>query len=308
MSGTAEHGRPRIRGRDFLLPYSRGRMARTLVLSGFDPERAYAIALEVEQMVASTPTEELSTGELQALVDSVLARLESPAMVARFRGWRRLNELDRPLVLLLGGATGTGKSSLAAEVAYRLGISRITSTDTVRQVMRAFFARELMPALHYSSFEAGEGLKMPMPDPDAGDRALYGFIQQAEQVAVGANAVVERAVLEGLSTVVEGIHLVPGLVGGDHRDGAVVVQALLSITDEDAHQAHFFARDFDTGGLRAMERYLRRFGEIRRIQEYLVGRAEREGVPVIEAGDGERALLGVMDLILARAAATAAVP
>jgi 2-phosphoglycerate kinase len=303
-----ERGGPRIRGRDYPLPYSRGRMARTLILSGFEPERAYALSLDIEQAVSTADSDELSTGELQSVVESVLARVESAAMVARYRGWLRVQHLDRPLVLLLGGATGTGKSTLAAEAAYRLGISRITSTDTVRQVMRAFFARELMPALHYSSFDAGEGLKMPMPDPDAGDRALYGFIQQAEQVAVGANAVVERAVMEGLSTVIEGIHLVPGLVGGDQRDGAVVVQALLAIGDEDAHQSHFFARDFDTGGMRAMERYLRRFGEIRRIQDYLVGRAEREGVPVVEAGDPKRALMSVMDLILARAAAPAAVP
>ena len=79
--------------------------------------------------------------------------------------------------------------------------------------MRAFFAAALMPALHYSSFEAAAGPE----DADArprrrSDRALYGFIQQAEQVAVGAAAVVERAVLEGLSTVVEGVHLVPGLI------------------------------------------------------------------------------------------------
>jgi 2-phosphoglycerate kinase len=47
-----------------------------------------------------------------------------------------------------------------------------------------------------------------------------------------------------------------------------------------------------------MERYLRRFGEIRRIQDYLVGQAERMQVPVIEAGDSDDALVAVMDLIL----------
>ncbi len=114
-----------------------------------------------------------------------------------------------------------------------------------------------MPALHYSSFEAGEGLRIPMPDPDAEDRALYGFIQQAEQVAVGANAIIERAVMEGLSTVVEGVHLVPGLVAPERHHAAVVVQVVLAITDEDAHQAHFLLRDYESGGSRAMERYLR---------------------------------------------------
>ena len=206
-------------------------------------------------------------------------------------------------MLLIGGATGTGKSTLATEIAYRLGISRITSTDAVRQVMRAFFAAELMPELHFSSFEAAQGLKVPMPDPDSEDRALYGFLQQAGQVAVGANAIVERAVLEGLSTVVEGVHLVPGLVSAHQHAGAVVVQAMLAITDEETHQGHFFFRDIASGGVRSMDRYLRSFGEIRRIQDYLLARAEKESWPVIEAGEPDQALIAVMDLILERATA-----
>jgi 2-phosphoglycerate kinase len=236
-------------------------------------------------------------------VEEVLAEEEGAAIVSRYHGWHEVLRLDRPLIILLGGATGTGKSTLASEIAYRLGISRITSTDAVRQVMRAFFAAELMPELHFSSFEAAQGLKVPMPDPDSEDRALYGFLQQAGQVAVGANAIVERAVLEGLSTVVEGVHLVPGLVSAHQHAGAVVVQAMLAITDEETHQGHFFFRDIASGGVRSMDRYLRSFGEIRRIQDYLLARAEKESWPVIEAGEPDQALIAVMDLILERATA-----
>jgi 2-phosphoglycerate kinase len=117
---------------------------------------------------------------------------------------------------------------------------------------------------------------------------------------------VERAVLEGLSTVVEGVHVVPGLVTAEQHAGAVVVQVMLAVSDEEVHQAHFFRRGTDSGGLRAMERYLKRFGEIRRIQEYLVARAEKQGWPVVEAADPSQALLAVMDLILERATARAA--
>ena len=207
------------------MPFSKGRMAQALVLAGAEPERAYQLALRIEREVTGTGAEEIPIDQLHGMVEEVLAREEGPELVSRYHGWREVLRLDRPLVLLIGGATGTGKSTLATEIAYRLGISRITSTDAVRQAMRAFFAPELMPELHYSSFDAAEGLKVPMPDPDDEDRALYGFIQQAGQVAVGANAVVERAVLEGLSTVVEGVHVVPGLVTAEQHAGAVVVQA-----------------------------------------------------------------------------------
>jgi 2-phosphoglycerate kinase len=288
------------------MPFSKGRMAQALVLAGADPERAYQIAMRIEREVKATAADEIPIDQLHSMVEDLLAREEGPDLVSRYHGWREVLRLDRPLMLLIGGATGTGKSTLATEIAYRLGISRITSTDVIRQAMRAFFAEELMPELHYSSFDAAEGLKIPLPDPDDEDRALYGFIQQAGQVAVGANAVVERAVLEGLSTVIEGVHVVPGLVTADKHAGAVVVQVMLAVSDEEVHQAHFFRRGTDTGGLRAMERYLKRFGEIRRIQEYLVARAEKQGWPVVEAADPAQALLAVMDLILERATARAA--
>jgi 2-phosphoglycerate kinase len=298
-----ESREPRVRGRGHPLPFSKGRMATTLFLSGVEAEHAYALALEIELAVLELGADEITLDDLHGVVEDVLGRRDGPAGVERYRAWQKVLRRERPLILLLGGATGTGKSSMATELAYRLGISRITSTDVVRQVMRAFFAPGLMPALHYSSFEAGAGLKMPMPDPDQGDRALYGFIQQAEQVAVGAAAVVDRAVQEGLSTVLEGVHLVPGLVEVPEHTSATVVHVLLAIEDEEAHQSHFVARDSHSGGARALDRYLRHFGEIRRIQDYLMARAERMGVPVIDGSDGEQALRLVLDLILERATA-----
>ncbi len=283
-------------------------MATTLFLSGVEAEHAYGLALEIEASVLETGHDEIALEDLHPIVERVLARRDGHAGVARYRAWQKVLRRERPLVLLMGGATGTGKSSLATELAYRLGISRITSTDVVRQVMRAFFAPALMPALHFSSFEAGGAMRMPMPDPDSTDRALYGFMQQAEQVAVGAAAVIDRAVQEGLSTVLEGVHLVPGLV--EVPEGtATIVQVLLAIEDEEAHQSHFVARDSSSGGARALDRYLRHFGEIRRIQDYLVARAERVGVPVIDGSDADQALRSVLDLILERAtAAPGAVP
>jgi 2-phosphoglycerate kinase len=59
-----------------------------------------------------------------------------------------LKQLEVPLVVLVGGATGTGKSTVATEVAHRLGITRVTSTDVVRQTMRAFFSNEFIPSIH----------------------------------------------------------------------------------------------------------------------------------------------------------------
>ena len=73
---------------------------------------------------------------------------------------------------------------------------------------------------------------------------------------------------------------------------------MLEIADEDVHRLHFHVRDGATGGIRAMDKYLERIDDIRRIQTYISGRARREGVPVVENANVDRAIDGVMGLVM----------
>jgi 2-phosphoglycerate kinase len=214
-----------------------------------------------------------------------------------------LDRLELPLLVLVGGATGTGKSTVTVEVAHRLGITRVSSTDTVRQTMRAFFSREFMPSIHYSSFEAGPAVAVP--DDEATDRDVLGFLEQTRNVLVGVRAVLERAVEERYSQALEGVHLVPGLVAPP-AEGAVVCECLLAITDEEEHAGHFRVRDAASEGLRPLAKYLEALPEIRRIQSFLVERAERAGVPVIENRTREQTVEAVVGLVLDRVEAARA--
>jgi 2-phosphoglycerate kinase len=203
-----------------------------------------------------------------------------------------LHKLEMPLVVLVGGATGTGKSTVATEVAHRLGITRVTSTDVVRQTMRAFFSREFMPSIHYSSFEAGPAVAGP--EGVESDALLIGFLEQTRNVLVGVKAVLARAIEEGYSLALEGVHLVPGLI--PPVEGAVICQVLLAIDDEEEHAAHFWTRDEE--GLRPFQKYLRALPEIRKIQDYLVERAAKANVPVIQNENVEGTVDRVIDLVL----------
>ncbi len=214
----------------------------------------------------------------------------------RLRSFRELRELDLPIILLVGGATGTGKSTVATEAAYRLGITRVTSTDFVRQTMRAFFSRDFMPSIHYSSFEAGDAVHEP-----GADAAVEGFVEQTRNVLVGVRAALDRALEEGWSMVLEGVHLVPGMIPHDPIEGALVVQCVLAIEDEETHAGHFTIRDASSRGTRPVDKYIDRFDEIRRIQRHIVARARRNGIPVIENTSMERTISSVMELVLSGA-------
>ena len=181
------------------LPYSKGLMAQSLSAGGLSPERSFELAREIERRLALRGDREIGVEGLDGLAIEVLRAAEGESAARRYIGWRRLDRLDRPLVILVGGTTGVGKSTLATMLAARLGITRVIATDVIRQVLRAFFTREAMPTVHHSAFEAG---------------GIDGYADQAEHVGTGIAAIVERAVNEAKPVVVEGVHVLPGALAG----------------------------------------------------------------------------------------------
>lgn len=292
-------------GGDAGLPYSKGLMARALMAAGVPAERAYEIASRAEDDLAATGERRLQLERLGELAADVLGDEEGRRAIALMDRYERLRALDVPIIVLVGGATGTGKSTVATEVAHRLGVTRVTSTDFVRQTMRAFFSREFMPSIHYSSFEAGDAL--PDAEKEAGDALVVGFLDQTRHVLTGVKAAIDRAIEEGWSMVLEGVHLVPGLLP-EPIEGALVVQCVLAIEAEDTHASHFWIRDAASDGVRPVGRYVESFDSIRRLQSFIVERARKMDVPVIENRHIDEAIAAVMELVVARVSSAAEVP
>jgi len=277
------------------LPFSKGLMARALIAAGLSADRAYELSLAVEADIVGSGRESISLERVEELAVEALGPEDGATAMRSLRRYQDLYELDLPIILLVGGATGTGKSTVATDVAYRLGVTRVTSTDFVRQTMRAFFSREFMPAIHFSSFEAGRATADE--DAEGSEAVLDGFLEQTRDVLVGVQAAIDRALEEGWSVVIEGVHLVPGMLPRT-IEGALVVQCVLAISDAEAHASHFWIRDNDSEGVRPYEKYLEAFDDIRLVQAYILGRAQKHDVPVIENGDIEDAIGKVMELVL----------
>ena len=203
------------------LPYSKGVMAQGLSASGLTPVRAFELARIIERRLGERGAAEIDIETLRELAEDVLQEEEGEGAVKRYRNWRALDRLDRPLVVLLGGTTGVGKSTVATMLAGRLGITRVIATDVIRQVLRAFFTRDFMPSVHHSAFDAG---------------GIDGFRDQAARVATGIAAIIDREADEGESLLVEGVHVVPGTLDPKLRARCVVVEALIVVGDEEAHQ------------------------------------------------------------------------
>jgi 2-phosphoglycerate kinase len=288
-----------VSGREPGLPYSKGLRASEMMVIGLSAVRSYQVAEQVEERLRQLRVESVTGQELDELTAQVLSDVAGEHYADNFNKWRDITRLDVPLVVLIGGATGVGKSTIATQLAVRFGIVRVVATDAIREVMRALFTSELMPTLYTSSFEADAALREPPPRP--ADRIIVGFREQTAAVAVGIHALVERAAVEGTSIVIEGAHIVPGFVDLEpYKDRVLAVPLIITVEDEEVHRGHFSARGTGSAS-RPYERYMRGFGNIRRVQKYIKSQALSHNVPVIPNYSLDQALAAIIDLVVERA-------
>jgi 2-phosphoglycerate kinase len=291
-----------ISGEDPGLPYSKGRRASDLMVTGLSPYRAYQVAEQVEERLHQREVASVTTEELDELTVDVLSELAGERYASNFLKWRESRNLDMPLVVMIGGATGVGKSTIATQLAVRLGIVRVVATDAIREVMRALFSSELMPTLYTSSFDADSALREPPPRPM--DRVIVGFREQTAAVSVGINAMVQRAAVEGTSVIIEGAHVVPGFVDlAPYQERVLAVPLIVAVDDEDLHRGHFTARHLESLP-RPVDPYLQGFSNIRRLQKYIKSQALMHGVPVIPNYSLDQTLAKIIDLVVERATDT----
>ena len=76
---------------------------------------------------------------------------------------------------------------------------------------------------------------------------------------------------------------------------------MLAIPDEVVHASHFYTRSLDSDERRPVDKYLDRLREIRRLQRYIVERANRADVPVVSEDDTDAAVAAVMELVVSAA-------
>jgi 2-phosphoglycerate kinase len=281
------------------LPYSKGLMASRVMVTGLSPLRSYQVAERIEEVLAAKGVPSVTTSELNTVAVGVLEEVAGDRYAKTFLRWQAVERMDTPLVILIGGATGVGKSTIATQLAARLGIVRVVATDAIREVMRALFSRELMPTLYESSFNAGSALRERAPRGD--DPVIVGFREQTAAVAVGLRALLDRAAIEGTSVIIEGAHVVPGFLDLEpYRDRFLAVPLVVSVEEQDVHRSHFAVRSLDATS-RPAERYAKGFVNIRKVQKYIRSQALHHGVPVIPNYNLDQAITALIDLLVQKA-------
>lgn len=282
------------------VPFSRGRHRLALAPCGLGLDIRARIAEHVHERLTRERMKQISAPELGRLTYDVLAEEVGQPVAHRFAVWEEFRHTDRPLLLLVGGATGAGKSTITTELSLRLDIVRAQSTDMLREVMRMLIPERLLPVLHVSSFDAWQAMPATSrrsEDPDA--RLADGYLTQLELLSVACEAVFQRALQERVSLILEGVHVHPALLDSIPGDtDAVIVPVMLGVLNPEALKRRIRGRGKKVPGRRA-KRYMKNFDEIWRLQSFLLGEADRAGVPIVTDEDVEESTQEVLRIVLA---------
>ncbi len=158
----------------------------------------------------------------------------------------------------------------------------------MRQIMRIMLSRELVPAIHGSSYDAW---RLFPADSLGDDPVVEGFRAQAATVSVGIRGSVDRAIAENTSLVMDGVSIVPGMLDvGAYAEAADVIFLVVATLDEEAYANRFSARATDQKQ-RAPHRYLENLDAILRIQDHFLELADRYDVPIVDNVSFDRSVL-----------------
>ncbi len=274
----------RVDGR--VTPFSVDQHKRCLETIGLTYDEAMMVTEDVRKHLIESQRMTVSSQEISRLTYRFLEKTEKlgPAVAKRWLVWIDFLRSGRPLILLIGGTSGCGKSTVATALANQLDIVRTQSTDMLREVMRSMLSKRLLPILHTSSFSAWQTLpsRDGRPQEDVSEQLLAeGFLAQADLLSVASEAVIERALRERVSLIFEGVHIHPSLLERIPRDtDAVIVPIMLAVLKRGHLKERISGRGTKVPQRRS-ERYLQHFQDIWRLQSFLLSEADRTKIPII---------------------------
>ena len=285
-----------------ITPFSRLEYQHGLETIGLNSDDAMELVTTIHKHLVDKRIEMLPSRHLGELTYRYLRKSEKlgPAVAHRWLVWRDFVNSGKPLIFLIGGTAGCGKSTIATMLASRLDIVRTQSTDMLREVMRTMMPEQLMPVLHTSSFTAWTALPgKPEAIQEVPETLLVnGYLSQADLLAVAIEAVIQRALRERVSLILEGVHIHPALVERlAENDDAIVMPVMLGVLKRKQLQRRIRGRGSDAPQRRA-NRYLKHFDEIWRLQSYLLSEADRANIPIIVNSHRDKVFSEIMRLTI----------
>jgi 2-phosphoglycerate kinase len=200
-------------------------------------------------------------------------------------------------VLLLGGASGVGKTSISYRLAQHYNVG-LTEVDDFQIILEGMTTPEQYPDLHYFRLHREEALRM------SADELLDQMLRYARTMSLALEPVIANHIETRTPVILEGDFILPELATMNVYAGVPAgdrVRALFVHEPDEAQiAANYHAREGVAQSRRAHQSW--------RYSHWLNDDARKRGLPVMSARPWDSALrraIAAVDLLTTSTAATA---
>lgn len=283
-----------VHGKGYNFRFSKGLLAHTLKTRGIPLTDGYKIARKVHQLLIEEEINDIDELVLRNYVKKVAFDITGKMIDDQYILVEQWHDSSIPLVILISGSRGIGKSEIGRKIATRFAIPKIVSTSTIAQILRKMITADLAPELHSKSYNAYKKLRpiySIMFDP-----VLIGYEEHAKFPAEAVEALVKRGINENASMIIRGEHLVPRFLSHTLLDHPSIIYITLSIPDEKLHLERYLDKYDET----EHEYRKKHFPAIRKIHDYLIEQVKSRNYMLIDASDYDIALHEIELIIYGR--------
>lgn len=234
-----------------------------------------------------------------------------PHHLLDFQVAKEITQRNQSFTVLLGGTSGTGKSTLASLLATRLRLTTVLPTDSVRHILRAFTSKEESPCAFVSTYQAGDALTPEVIEElsVATDgvmsanrlhkrKILRGYKQQSDLVLEKLDKVLTMFERRKQSLVVEGVHLNTDQMAELVRRHPTCVPFVIYISNEHKHRERFAVRARHMTIDPQENKYIKYFDNIRIIQRHLCKHADKYLIPKIDNTNVDRSIATIQSTLI----------
>ncbi len=170
--------------------------------------------------------------------------------------------MSNPIIILIGGAAGTAKTSFSKIICNELNMAHRMGSGFIRESAKSFISVKENPYLYNYSFSPHENIS-----------AFENLYRQSESINNSMELCIKRAFDEGTSLLIEGVNVIPGLI----NTNLVTFNVIFYVED---FKKHFKMISGKTHSKRKISDS--HFNNVRKIQEEFKSRAKKYNWPTID--------------------------
>jgi len=146
--------------------------------------------------------------------------------------WEK-SQLSLPVVVMIGGYAGTGKSTLAKIISRYLNYLNIIPTGILRALVKDYISAQDNPALYYHTYDLHQ--LIPQKFKGKADREITRlFFKQVKPLSRGLTNLLNFAASEKQHYLIEGNHIFPGF--WEKNEQVIQIEFYLKVSEPEQHR------------------------------------------------------------------------